>query len=152
MNYCIDVEGLCYKSFPWVTSVSGRQSLLIAENSITAYNTVSDIYQVYHKISNLAKCTKYSKYIIPKLYKFPVMIFSVFYKMMSSQISCYTFYPMLLSSLYWMRETGLITTQDLLGCLGSEFHIIKSSWYLLNQQPYLAFILKQLNRSPHVLF
>ena len=41
VNYCINVEGLYYKPLSWVTSVSGRQSLLTAENSITAYNTIS---------------------------------------------------------------------------------------------------------------
>ena len=115
-------------------------------------NTLSDIYQACHKISILGQCTKYSKYIIPKIYKFPVMIFSVFYKMMSSQISCYTFYPMLLSFLYWMRETGLITSQDLLGCLGLEIRIIKSKWYLLDQQPYLGFILNSWIDHPMFYF
>ena len=104
------------------------------------------------RLAFLAKCTKYSQNIIPKLYEFPVMIFSVFYKMMSSQISCCTLYPMLLSFLYWMRETGLITSQDLLGCLGLELHIIKSKWYLLDQQPYLAFILKSCVDHPMFYF
>jgi len=115
-------------------------------------NTLSDIYQACHKISILGQCTKCSKYIIPKIYKFPVMIFSVFYKMMSSQISCYTFYPMLFSFLYWMRETGLITSQDLLGCLGLEICIIKSKWYLLDQQPYLGFTLNSWIDHPMFYF